>query len=73
MALADRIFDALKAAIQLSTRVESLGNRSEVLAREVRELDRRLIRVETALELASAGKFSSLLPPGRDKSDDGDR
>jgi hypothetical protein len=73
MALADRVFDALKAAIQLSARVESLGNRLEVMAREVRELDRRLIRVETALELASTGKFSPLLPPARDKWDHGDR
>ena len=63
MGVADRLFDALRAAIQLSMRVERLGYRLEALAREVRDIDRRLIRVETALELATSGRFA-ILPPG---------
>lgn len=63
MSITDRLFDGLKAAVQMSSRVESLGGRLEKLALEVRDLDRRLIRVETALELATSGRFTSLSPP----------
>jgi hypothetical protein len=67
MGIADRIFDGLKSAIQLGVRVESLSHRLENLAREVRDLDRRLIRVETALEIATTGKFVAL-PPGDEEA-----
>jgi hypothetical protein len=69
MGIADRVFDSLKAAIQLSMRVESLSRGLEILAREVRDLDRRLIRVETALELATSGKFAALPPAGAPSDD----
>ena len=62
MGITDRIFDSLRAAIQLGVRVESLGLRLEKLAHEVRDLDRRLIRVETALEIATTGRFAALPP-----------
>ena len=62
MGITDRIFDSLRAAIQLGVRVESLGLRLEKLAHEVRDLDRRLIRVETALEIATSGRFAALPP-----------
>jgi hypothetical protein len=66
MGITDRIFDSLRAAIQLGVRVESLGHRLENLAHEVRDLDRRLIRVETALDIATSGRFAAL-PPGDDE------
>jgi len=66
MGITDRIFDSLRAAIQLGVRVESLGLRLEKLAHEVRDLDRRLIRAETALEIATSGRFAAL-PPGYDE------
>ena len=70
MAITDRIFDGLKAAIQLNTRVESaVGRRLETLAREVRDIDRRLIRVETALEPATSGRLT-LPRPLADPSDE---
>ena len=62
MGIADRIFDGLRATIQLNERVAALGQELRFLAVDVRDLDRRLIRVETALELASSGKFTSLPP-----------
>jgi hypothetical protein len=73
MGIADRIFDGLKATIQLNERVSALAQELKALSLDVRALDRRLIRVETALELASSGKFSPRLPPDRDRPDDGDR
>jgi hypothetical protein len=71
MGIADRVFDSLKAAIQLSMRVEALGHRLEVMARELRDMDRRLIRAETALELATTGKFAALPPAGDEPPQDG--
>lgn len=68
MGIADRIFDGLRTTIQLNERVSTLGREMKAFAIDLRDLDRRLIRVETALELASTGKFTSLPP-----ADDGAR
>ncbi|MGH6895812.1 MAG: hypothetical protein ACREJ5_04610 [Geminicoccaceae bacterium] len=64
MTIADRIFDGLKATIQLNERVSALAQELKALSLDVRALDRRLIRVETALELATSGKFAALPPTG---------
>ena len=72
MGIADRILDGLRATIQLNERVSSLGQELKALSIEMRELDRRLIRVETALELASSGRFTSLPAPD-DQADDAGR
>ena len=66
MGIADRIFDGLRATIQLNERVSALGQELRALAVDVRDLDRRLIRVETALEIATSGRFAAL-PPGDDE------
>ena len=68
MGIADRIFDGLRATIQLNERVAVLGQDLKALARDLRDLDRRLIRVETALELAASGRLSAL-PPRADQTD----
>jgi hypothetical protein len=60
MGIADRIFDGLRAVVQLNERVSSLGQELKALSVDVRDLDRRLIRVETALEIATTGKFAAL-------------
>jgi hypothetical protein len=65
MGITERILDGLRATVQLNERVTSMARRVEGLAREVRDLDRRMIRVETALELASSGRFTPL-PPDED-------
>jgi hypothetical protein len=64
MGIADRIFDGLKATIQLNERVLALAQELKALSLDVRALDRRLIRVETALEIATSGRFVTLPPPG---------
>ena len=66
MGIADRIFDGLRATIQLNERVSVLGQELKALSVDVRDLDRRLIRVETALELATSRRFAAL-PPAEDK------
>ena len=66
MGIADRIFDGLRATIQLNERVSALGQKLKELSVDVRDLDRRLIRVETALEIATSGRFAAL-PPSDDE------
>jgi hypothetical protein len=57
VSLLERLFAGLKRVIELDTKVERLGGATESLSRELRDLERRLVRVETALELASDGRF----------------
>lgn len=57
MSLLDRLVAGLKQVIELDAKVERLGRATEGMQAELRQLDRRLIRVETALELASDGRF----------------
>ena len=66
MSLLDRLFAGLKRVIELDGKVEKLGQGTAELHREVRDLERRLIRVETALELASDGRFRPRLIKGDD-------
>jgi hypothetical protein len=68
MALGDRILDALKAGVQLNERVTGLSREVKEMARDIRDLDRRLVRIETAFELMSGGRFAGL-PPALDKKD----
>ncbi len=51
MSLADRVLDALTSAVQLEERVSALARNVGQLARDVREIDKRLVRVETVIEL----------------------
>jgi hypothetical protein len=67
MGIADRIFDGLRAMVQLNERVSALGQELKALSIDVRDLDRRVIRVETALEIATTGKFAAL-PPGDEEA-----
>jgi hypothetical protein len=62
MGIADRIFDGLRAMVQLNERVSALGQELKALSLDVRDLDRRLVRVETALEIATSGRFAALPP-----------
>lgn len=57
MSLLDRLVAGLRQMIELDAKVERLGRATEGVQAELRQLDRRLIRVETALELASDGRF----------------
>ncbi|MCC6467093.1 MAG: hypothetical protein IT563_02130 [Alphaproteobacteria bacterium] len=53
MSVTDKILDALKSTIQLDGRVTAMANNVAELAREVRDIDRRLVRVETTIDLAT--------------------
>lgn len=66
--LAERILGTLKRLLELEDKVEALAGTVRTLAEETRSLDRRLIRVETTLELATRGAFQPpLLPSDPDR------
>lgn len=52
MSVSSRIFEALTAAIKMNDTIVHLADDVKLLAKEVRELDRRLIRLETFVEIA---------------------
>ncbi|HTT81858.1 MAG TPA: hypothetical protein VMF67_00095 [Rhizomicrobium sp.] len=52
MSLTDKVLEALRNAILLESRVSTLAGSVGELAREVRDMDRRLVRLETMVELA---------------------
>jgi hypothetical protein len=53
--ITDRVLDAMKAAILLEARVTTLADNVGALARDVREIDKRLVRVETVVDLGLRG------------------
>lgn len=68
-----KVFDAIQQAIVLAERVETLSRAVEDMARETREMDRRLSRIEGAL--AARGNIDPepepprrLPPPDQDTS-----
>ena len=58
-----KVFDALQQAIVLADRVETLSGAVESMAREVREMDRRLSRIEGALGTGQGNARSPAPPP----------
>lgn len=61
MGLTDKLVEALRTAIQLNERVTSLAGKLERLDADVRDIDRRVVRLETMVEIGSRGRLS----PGR--------
>ena len=53
MSITDRIFDAVKTAILLEGRVSSMAENVAELARDVREIDKRLVRIETLVDVGT--------------------
>lgn len=67
MGIGDRIFEAVKFLARLSDEIDGLSEDITRLSREVRNHEARIIRLETAMELASGGLLkvaqSRLDPP----------
>jgi hypothetical protein len=61
--LAD-VFAALKTAIQLEERVKSMAVSVSELARETRDIDRRVVRLETVIEVMLSSRGSGPTPAG---------
>jgi len=63
VSITDRVLDALKAAMLLESRVTSLAENVGHLAKDVREVDKRLVRVETVIEMGVRGRSGSPFAP----------
>jgi hypothetical protein len=63
MAGIDRIIDGVKEVLRMTDEVKRLSEGLKSLAIEVREIDRRLVRIETMAEIArsQAGRQSKRL------------
>jgi hypothetical protein len=69
MSVVKDILDGLKTAIELNSKVVSVGNAVDRLATDVRDLDRRLVRVETIIEIARPdGATLRIAPPAGEKA-----
>ena len=62
MSFADKVLDALRNAVLLKSRVTALADSVGDLAKDIRDIDRRLVRVETVIEIGTKGGFSSRPP-----------
>jgi len=56
MALGDRLLDALTTVIKMNDKVERLAELTKAQQAKIEDLTARVIRLETALELALAGR-----------------
>lgn len=62
MAWSDRVIEALRTGMMLNERVVGLAKKVERLDQGVPDLDRRLVRIETFVEIAES-KRQGKLPP----------
>lgn len=59
MAIGKDIWDGLKGTVLLNERVAHVADQVKGMAVDMRDLDKRLIRVETTLELLTRGSFTA--------------
>ncbi len=67
MAALDRILEGVREVLRLTDEVKRLSEGLKDLAVQVREIDRRLVRIETMAEIAKAETARKRLtkePPG---------
>ncbi len=58
------ILEGLKTAIELNSKVVSVAKAVDGMATDIRDLDRRLVRVETIIEIARPdGSTLRIAPP----------
>ncbi len=57
MAWSDRIIEALRTGIVLNERIAGLAKKIEQIDGDVRDLDRRIVRIETLLEIAGSKRL----------------
>ena len=63
MAAFDQIVEGVKEVLRMSGEIKRLADAVRELGTEVRDIDRRLVRIETMAELAQSTRASKRLPP----------
>lgn len=67
MGLAEKLFDGLRSTIEMRGDIDRLSERLRDISAEVLGHERRLIRIETLIELSQARTAAPPLPdPGSD-------
>ncbi len=56
MGTAEKVWDAFTQVIKLTDKVSSLSGQVKELSTHMREMDKRIVRLETALEIALSGR-----------------
>jgi len=62
MAIADKLWDALTTVIKMNDKIERMAGQMQTQQQKIEDLTGRVIRLETALEIAIAGKGQRSLP-----------
>lgn len=63
MAAFDQIVEGVKEVLRMSGEIKRLADAVRELGTEVRDIDRRLVRIETMAEISQATRASKRLPP----------
>jgi hypothetical protein len=62
MAIGDKLWDALTTVIKMNDRIVRMADQVQVQQGKIEDLTARIIRLETALEIALAGQGRRALP-----------
>lgn len=67
MGIGDRLIEAIRLFVLTNEQLKRMSGKIDRLVTEVRDLETRVVRVETAMEMASRGAFQvdikKLAPP----------
>ena len=63
MAAFDQIVEGVKEVLRMSGEIKRLADAVRELGTEVRDIDRRLVRIETMAEISQSARASKRLPP----------
>ncbi len=63
MAAFDQIVEGVKEVLRMSGEIKRLADAVRELGVEVRDIDRRLVRIETMAEMAQSTRTIKRLPP----------
>lgn len=63
MAALDQIIEGVKEVLKMSGEIKRLAETVRELSTEIRDLDRRLVRLETMVELAQGARAGKRPPP----------
>lgn len=62
MAISSKVFEALSGVIKMNDLVSRVSEDVKILAKEVRDIDKRVVRLETFIEIAKGkSKASKML------------
>ena len=63
MAALDQIIDGVKEVLKMSAEIKRLSEAVRDINVDVRDLDRRVVRLETMAEMSQGARGPRLLPP----------